>query len=125
MRKRSLYTIILNHCVCLIVLQYAWCEVSSKSCDAQGNCLSVDCEDNHENCGFWSSQGECESNSVYMLQQCPLSCGMCSDENKYSGMEEFIDDADEEEDDDEPCEDLHVMCSIWAEEGVCTYTYSF
>ncbi len=35
------------------------------------------CRDANENCAFWSNDGECEINPVYMLDFCRLSCNAC------------------------------------------------
>ena len=40
------------------------------------------CIDNHENCDFWASLGECSNNAPYMRKNCMKSCRLCSDE-KY------------------------------------------
>ncbi|OEU20554.1 hypothetical protein FRACYDRAFT_153985, partial [Fragilariopsis cylindrus CCMP1102] len=31
----------------------------------------------NELCAFWSSVGECESNRVFMLSNCPAACRFC------------------------------------------------
>jgi len=41
------------------------------------------CKDNHKNCAFWARDGECKKNPKYMLPNCGLSCGHCS--NKVTG----------------------------------------
>jgi hypothetical protein len=35
------------------------------------------CSDNNDNCNFWASQGECQSNPGFMHANCPVSCGTC------------------------------------------------
>jgi ShK domain-like len=38
---------------------------------------SSSCADQHEQCPYWSSIGECDANPNYMLQKCAKSCGSC------------------------------------------------
>lgn len=35
------------------------------------------CEDNHEDCQSWESEGKCATNAVFMLVECRRSCSMC------------------------------------------------
>ena len=35
------------------------------------------CRNDHELCAFWTSVGECESNRVFMLQNCAAACRLC------------------------------------------------
>jgi len=35
------------------------------------------CKNSNELCAFWSSIGECESNRVFMLTNCPAACRFC------------------------------------------------
>ncbi|KAL3798259.1 hypothetical protein HJC23_000173 [Cyclotella cryptica] len=35
------------------------------------------CRNEHELCAFWASVGECESNRVFMLQNCAAACRLC------------------------------------------------
>ncbi|KAL7520793.1 hypothetical protein ACHAWX_006181 [Stephanocyclus meneghinianus] len=35
------------------------------------------CRNDHELCAFWASVGECESNRVFMLQNCAAACRLC------------------------------------------------
>mmetsp|Transcript_620 Transcript_620/g.1344 ORF Transcript_620/g.1344 Transcript_620/m.1344 type:complete len:155 (+) Transcript_620:114-578(+) len=35
------------------------------------------CKNSNELCAFWSSVGECESNRVFMLTNCPAACRFC------------------------------------------------
>lgn len=43
---------------------------------------------NHENCEFWASIGECEKNPNYMLKQCQLSCHNLRSANDKKKAEE-------------------------------------
>merc|ERR1712117_145012 len=36
------------------------------------------CTDDNQDCEYWASLGECESNPSYMLETCRKSCGVCS-----------------------------------------------
>mmetsp|Transcript_8355 Transcript_8355/g.17319 ORF Transcript_8355/g.17319 Transcript_8355/m.17319 type:complete len:151 (+) Transcript_8355:197-649(+) len=35
------------------------------------------CKNSNELCAFWSAVGECESNRVFMLTNCPAACRFC------------------------------------------------
>jgi isopentenyldiphosphate isomerase len=35
------------------------------------------CRNEHELCAFWTSVGECESNRVFMLENCAAACRLC------------------------------------------------
>ncbi|KAG7336749.1 ShK domain-like protein [Nitzschia inconspicua] len=35
------------------------------------------CKNSNELCAFWSSVGECETNRVFMLTNCPAACRFC------------------------------------------------
>mmetsp|Transcript_117512 Transcript_117512/g.374448 ORF Transcript_117512/g.374448 Transcript_117512/m.374448 type:complete len:494 (+) Transcript_117512:69-1550(+) len=39
---------------------------------------AVSCEDSSATCSAWAARGECEDNSVWMNQNCKLSCKVCS-----------------------------------------------
>lgn len=53
-----------------------------QTCSVDGNCDADqgegECEDVHEQCGYWSSVGECDSNPNYMHTHCRKSCGTCA-----------------------------------------------
>lgn len=38
------------------------------------------CKDSNDLCKFWSSIGECESNTDWMNKHCPISCDQCNGE---------------------------------------------
>eukprot|EP00935_MAST-01C_sp_MAST-1C-sp1_P000744 g744.t1 len=40
--------------------------------------LQAGCTDLHPNCSKWAAEGECTANAHYMLYNCGLSCGVCS-----------------------------------------------
>ena len=46
-------------------------------CVVYNKYLSSACKDTHIYCGDWSSNGECQKNSGYMLEACPNSCHQC------------------------------------------------
>ena len=39
---------------------------------------SASCRDDHEQCHFWATSGECDDNPNYMLTFCKKSCRVCS-----------------------------------------------
>ena len=45
--------------------------------DDQPNNDLKECQDEHENCEFWASAGECEVNKRYMEISCAKSCNTC------------------------------------------------
>ncbi|KAI8102669.1 hypothetical protein M9434_005468 [Picochlorum sp. BPE23] len=47
--------------------------------------LPDSCTDSHTNCQQWAKQGECDSNSAYMLKNCRKSCKLCI--TRRSGLE--------------------------------------
>ncbi|KRZ58591.1 Peroxidase mlt-7 [Trichinella nativa] len=44
-------------------------------------CISANCCDQHEWCGFWAGIGECETNEKWMIGNCQISCKKCDDVN--------------------------------------------
>ncbi|KRY72257.1 Peroxidase mlt-7, partial [Trichinella pseudospiralis] len=44
-------------------------------------CISSNCCDQHEWCGFWAGIGECETNKNWMNRNCQISCKKCDDTN--------------------------------------------
>ena len=95
--------------VSLILLwESEWVSCSSQQsrqmeCRASGSCSETqDCEDGHENCHFWASQGECDKNPLYMKNHCQFSCGLCEDDNEIE------------------CEDFNENCEHWAAMGECS-----
>ena len=65
------------------------------------------CRDEHDQCTFWASQGECSANPQYMRVHCGLSCESCTvdvgDAPKWTGG----------------CFDRDTMCGDWASQGEC------
>jgi len=53
------------------------------------------CSDDHPSCADWATNGECQANPVWMLENCALSCGVCS------------------------CSDDNPSCADWAANGEC------
>ena len=71
------------------------------------------CADDHENCEFWASQGECFDNPSYMRTHCALSCESCASYSysyagsysySYAGSYSYL----------YPCADYHETCLVWA-----------
>jgi len=56
------------------------------------------CEDKNEFCSDWASNGDCETNSGYMLPNCKKSCGKCPSSK---------------------CKDDNKYCEDWASKGYC------
>ena len=44
--------------------------------------LSALCQDSHEKCNYWASEGECSNNPTWMLNNCHLSCNVCKEGKK-------------------------------------------
>jgi hypothetical protein len=79
----------------------------SLSGSREQTCLH-NCSDTEESCLEWTRQGECLTNTLFMLRACPVACGVCTPE----------------------CADTHggyqhgplaneSMCELWAREGAC------
>jgi ShK domain-like len=47
---------------------------------AESSESSSECLDQHVDCKFWSSLGECDKNPGYMLNSCAMSCQSCINE---------------------------------------------
>jgi len=63
---------------CSATIVYA--SASDQTCSAgDETCTSPECQDDHDHCSFWASEGECDSNPAYMLQNCKVSCGQCTE----------------------------------------------
>ena len=62
------------------------------------------CADDHENCEFWASQGECARNAAFMKEHCAKSCGTCATAR---------------------CSDANTGCSQWAAQGECKKNPTF
>jgi ShK domain-like len=52
-----------------------YCALSCRVCEPDED--EDACKDEHDNCAFWQSHGECEKNPVYMSKNCAKSCGTC------------------------------------------------
>ena len=37
----------------------------------------MDCVDKNERCAQWAADGDCDRNLKFVLEKCPLSCGLC------------------------------------------------
>lgn len=57
--------------------------VAEETCTAEGVCTNNDaksdndCVDTHDQCGYWSTLGECDNNPTYMYESCPKACNLC------------------------------------------------
>jgi hypothetical protein len=60
---------------------------------------SETCIDANDSCSIWKNAGECTNNPVYMLENCKLSCNVCSE--------------------NVTCEDSDDRCDLWAKAGEC------
>ncbi|GMS84628.1 hypothetical protein PENTCL1PPCAC_6803, partial [Pristionchus entomophagus] len=58
-----------------------------------------ECKDSNDLCKFWSSIGECESNTDWMNKHCSISCDQC---NATA-----------------PCIDKHRLCHFWSSINEC------
>ncbi|XP_033634858.1 uncharacterized protein LOC117296096 [Asterias rubens] len=79
--------------------------------------LPTDCADNSTLCPLWASYGGCETNPLYMLPNCRVSCNSCDYvfiEDEGSGLEINTSVTSEDK-----CEDAVKYCTIWAGEGGC------
>ena len=49
----------------------------------------IECKDKNADCSTWASwkSKECETNRIYMEENCPRSCGMCKQFGSISGDE--------------------------------------
>lgn len=76
-------TFLMRNSIVKIALAYLLCRGSAEemSCDANGVCTSILCQDNTDQCDVWASQGECDANPRYMLKECQKSCFVCGNDN--------------------------------------------
>lgn len=45
--------------------------------DGPGGTNALDCTDHNDRCPEWAAAGDCEKNLKFVMQNCPLSCGLC------------------------------------------------
>lgn len=89
------------------------------------------CQDFNENCPQWSEEGECTNNVAYMIENCPMSCGICHPmKQKMKEGTNTVDTNHNEHGDDESsthhwCADNNEECPIWASKGECLANQSF
>jgi hypothetical protein len=107
------------------------------------------CQDNHKQCGYWQSVGECKDNKEFMETRCPRSCRVCPDQieedlergadmgvpqklwsNKFNVDEdqteetilaarEYMKNMDLHEEVKTNCRNYEKMCAVWAVHGEC------
>ncbi|KAL7458159.1 hypothetical protein ACHAWC_009730 [Mediolabrus comicus] len=80
------------------------------------------CQDSNNNCRVWSQQGECNINVHYMIEQCPLSCGICYPMKKLIIDTTETDGSSSKRSDDDYnpyCIDDFEECSRWANQSEC------
>ena len=110
------------------------------------------CADTEPHCHEWFKQGHCESNPTFMLNSCPVQCGICSPvcteshggfvtnpEHNGTVCDKWASRGDCETNPDFMyphcpvacgvcklrCKDLHVSCSAWAHKGECASNEKF
>jgi hypothetical protein len=73
-----------------------------------GNCQAwYDPECSDENCAQWAEEGQCDTDSEYMLFMCPIACEQPDDDQNCRAFE------------DPKCSD--EQCDKWAEQGKCEH----
>uniref|UniRef100_A0A7R9ZUD1 ShKT domain-containing protein n=1 Tax=Pseudo-nitzschia arenysensis TaxID=697910 RepID=A0A7R9ZUD1_9STRA len=94
------------------------------------------CRDNNDRCGEWAGTGECSSNPSWMLENCKLSCNVCTATTERSIQPTSSTETSEMR---EECVDLRegchqsatsgdcfvTKCEFWAQEGECEANPSF
>merc|ERR1719394_1002456 len=71
------------------------------------------CSDDNQNCGNWAASGQCQANPAYMLENCRLSCGVCSPPTQAPAPPTQAPAPPT------PCTDENQNCGIWAASGQC------
>ncbi|XP_035673696.1 uncharacterized protein LOC118414053 [Branchiostoma floridae] len=55
-----------------------------------GSEFSTSCYDSNNNCANWASQGECDADPDYMIDNCAHSCGLCSRSGSSNGAQKPV-----------------------------------
>lgn len=134
--RQSVHVSILRNtmCVLLLLLVSSVYTVITSNVD--------DCRDEHEDCIFWASKNECDTNSDYMHRHCKVSCDVCdrNDDDEW-GVKQIIlgthkkdvqdlleqtyyymtDEVSKPEYDTirDECQHRHELCAFWAVVGEC------
>ncbi len=93
------------------------------------------CRDNNDRCGEWAATNECSSNPTWMLENCKLSCNVCTVTTERSIQPTPTTETNEQEE----CVDLRegchesgpsgdcllTKCEFWTQEGECEINPSY
>ena len=106
-----------NQCISNSVWMLANCKLSCDACDGggsgdnSGDIVLSSCVDDNTGCPGWAADNQCVSNSVWMLENCKLSCDACEDEtDSGGGVAGQL----------PSCEDDNDRCPEWAAENQCS-----
>ena len=101
------------------------------------------CEDANDDCEFWASDGECEGNPDYMLENCAMACDACVERASSAPTRKSTERPTKKPtespregpttkptmlrgqseraaaDPNTPCEDANDDCESWASNGEC------
>jgi prolyl 4-hydroxylase len=93
--------------------------VAQEEADVQALAVA-DCQDRADECAFWASHGECDSNPVYMLSECAKSCG-CREQPAA------VPQPQQPAEGDPACvdKDKSGACAHWASLGECENNAAF
>lgn len=117
--------------ICVVIITIYESSASEEFCETKANgeivCMkdgneSITCNDNHELCAKWASQGECKANPNYMIENCMRSCEVCV---KYDEKARIYAAMYKKRSDKGPCEDDHDDCPGWEAEDKCVTNTSF
>ena len=77
------------------------------------------CVDTEEECPLWARTGQCELNPEYMMDNCPISCGVCAKPTVNTTTTTNTTSTSTSTTTTKPCVDERGECPIWAETGEC------
>lgn len=46
--------------------------------------LGIECKDSSPECPLWAYEGDCETNRIWMLPNCRMSCNQCGGRSYHS-----------------------------------------